>query len=66
LLKVRREGGTTVAGRERMTIEGVVREVLLDEHADVLRESLRLLVREVMEVEVAELVGGGAPRAASR
>jgi putative transposase len=46
-----------VAGPDRMTIEEVVRKVLLDEHADVLRESLRLLVRELMEVEVAELVG---------
>jgi transposase-like protein len=40
-----------------MTTEEVVRKVLLDEHADVLRESLRLLVRELMELEVAELVG---------
>ena len=40
-----------------MTTEEVVRKVLLDEHADVLRESLRLLVRELMEVEVSELVG---------
>jgi putative transposase len=46
-----------VAGSERMTTEEVVRKVLLDEHADVLRESLKLLVRELMEVEVAELVG---------
>jgi len=57
LTKVRREGGTTVAGEKRMTTEEVVRKVLLDEHADVLRESLRLLVRELMEVEVSELVG---------
>jgi len=40
-----------------MTTEEVVRKVLLDEHADVLRESLGLLVRELMEVEVSELVG---------
>src|SRR5215210_3848050 len=40
-----------------MTTEEVVRKVLLDEHADVLRESLKLLVRELMEVEVSELVG---------
>jgi putative transposase len=46
-----------VAGRERMAIEEVVRRVLVDEHSDVLRESLRLLVRELMEVEVSELVG---------
>jgi len=40
-----------------MTTEEVVRKVLVDEHADVLRESLTLLVRELMEVEVSELVG---------
>jgi hypothetical protein len=41
-----------VAGLDGMTTEEVVRKVLLDEHADVLRESLKLLVRELMEVEV--------------
>ncbi len=46
-----------MAGQERMAVEEVVRQVLLDEHADVLRESLRLLVRELMEAEVSELVG---------
>jgi putative transposase len=46
-----------VAGSDRMTTEEVVRKVLLDEHADVLRESLKLLVRELMEVEVSELIG---------
>jgi putative transposase len=46
-----------VAGLDRMTTEEVVRKVLLDEHADVLRESLKLLVRELMEVEVSELIG---------
>jgi len=40
-----------------MTTEEVVRKVLVDEHADVLRESLQLLVRELMEAEVAEQVG---------
>jgi putative transposase len=46
-----------VAGLDRMTTEEVVRKVLLEEHADVLRESLKLLVRELMEVEVSELIG---------
>jgi hypothetical protein len=41
-----------VAGPDRMTTEEVVRKVLLDEHSDVLRESLKLLVRELMEAEV--------------
>jgi putative transposase len=46
-----------VAGPDRMTTEEVVRKVLLDEHADVLRESLKLLVRELMELEVSEVIG---------
>jgi putative transposase len=46
-----------MAGRDRMTIEEVVRQVLRDEHADVIRESVRAVARELMEVEVAELVG---------
>jgi putative transposase len=46
-----------MAGAERMTIEEVVRRVLRDEHADVIRESVRAVARELMEVEVAELVG---------
>ena len=46
-----------MAGQERMGVEEVVRRVLADEHADVLRESLRLVVRELMEVEVSQLVG---------
>ena len=40
-----------------MTVEQVVREVMADEHADVLRESVRLVARELMEAEVSELVG---------
>src|SRR5215212_83431 len=40
-----------------MTIEEVVRQVLREEHGDVVRESLRWLVTELMESEVAELVG---------
>src|SRR5947209_6703799 len=40
-----------------MTAEEVVRRVLSDEHADVLREALRLFVQELMEAEVSELIG---------
>src|SRR4051794_4308124 len=40
-----------------MTVEEVVRGLLEDEHADVLRESLRWLVAQLMEIEVSELVG---------
>jgi putative transposase len=46
-----------MAGADRMAIEEVVRKVLVDEHADVLRESVEWLARELMEVEVCELIG---------
>ena len=46
-----------MAGADRMAIEEVVRKVLVDEHADVLRESVRWLAQELMEVEVSELIG---------
>jgi putative transposase len=40
-----------------MTIAEVVSEVLRDEHADVIRESVRMVAQELMEAEVAELIG---------
>src|SRR4051812_42224943 len=40
-----------------MTIEEVVREVLREEHGDVIRESVRAVAQELMEVEVSELIG---------
>ena len=46
-----------MAGAERMAIEEVVRKVLRDEHGDVIRESVRAVARELMEVEVCELIG---------
>ena len=46
-----------MAGRDRMTIEEVVRRVLRDEHADVIGESVRAVARELMEAEVSELIG---------
>ena len=46
-----------MAGAERMTIEEVVRKVLREEHADVIRESVRLVAQELMEAEVSELIG---------
>ena len=46
-----------MAGADRMAVEEVVRKVLVDEHADVLRESVRWLVAQLMEVEVSELIG---------
>jgi hypothetical protein len=41
-----------MAGAERMTVEEVVRKVLREEHGDVIRESVRLVAQELMEVEV--------------
>jgi hypothetical protein len=53
-----------------MTLERVVREVPADEHADVLREPVRLLVQELMNAEVSELIWrrarGVQPRSAAR
>src|ERR1043165_8034310 len=46
-----------MAGAERMMIEEVVRRVLREEHGDVIRESVRLVAQELMEVEVSELIG---------
>jgi hypothetical protein len=46
-----------MAGADRMAIEEVVRKVLVDGHADVLRESVRWLAGQLMEVEVSELIG---------
>ena len=46
-----------MAGIDRMTIVEVVREVLRDEHADVIRESVRAVAQELMEAEISELIG---------
>ncbi len=46
-----------MAGLDRMTIAEVVREVLRDEHSDVICESVRAVAQELMEAEVSELIG---------
>ena len=46
-----------MAGQDRMTIAEVVREVLRDEHADVIREAVKAVAAQLMELEVSELVG---------
>ncbi len=46
-----------MAGAERMTIEEVVRKVLRDEHADVIRESVTAVAQELMDAEVSKLIG---------
>jgi putative transposase len=57
LLTVRRKEAPAMAGADRMTIEEVVKKVLLDEHADVIREAVKAVAAEMMELEVAELIG---------
>src|SRR5215218_4628582 len=40
-----------------MTIQEVVKGVLLDEHADVIRDAVKAVAAEMMELEVSELIG---------
>src|SRR5947207_6573722 len=40
-----------------VTVEEVVRKVLLEDHADVVRESVRWVAERLMESEVSELIG---------
>src|SRR3954466_8633597 len=47
-----------MAEGQRMTAaRGAVEEIMRSEHPDVLRESVALVVREIMEAEVAEQIG---------
>jgi putative transposase len=46
-----------MAGQDRMTIREVVREVLRDEHGDVIRELIKAVAQELMEAEISELIG---------
>jgi hypothetical protein len=55
-----------MAGQDRMTIEEVVRKVLRDEHADVIRESVKTVAREIMEAEGLRADRGLARRAPAR
>src|SRR5918994_3110120 len=57
LLTVRLSRRCRVAGADRMTIEEVVKQVLLDEHADVIREAVKAVAAQLMELEVSELIG---------
>jgi Transposase, Mutator family len=51
------EGDTTMAEGKSMTAREAASNVMASEHADVLRESVALMVREIMEAEVARLAG---------
>jgi transposase-like protein len=46
-----------MAGADRMAIDEVVRRVLAEEHGDVIRESVRWVAQQLMESEVADLIG---------
>src|SRR3954469_4853668 len=57
LLRVRRKEAPAMAGADRMTIQEVAKKVLLDEHADVIREAVKAVAAGMMELEGAELIG---------
>jgi putative transposase len=57
LLKVRRKEAPAMAGADRMTIEEVVKQVMVREHGDVVRAALEAVCGELMEGEVSELIG---------
>src|SRR5215207_8207906 len=57
LLKVRRKEAPAMAGADRMTIEEVVKQVMVREHGDVVRAALEAVCRELMDGEVSELIG---------
>ncbi len=46
-----------MAETTRMTAEEVVSRLMSDEHADLVRDSLRWVVEQLMEAEVSELIG---------
>jgi transposase-like protein len=46
-----------MAGADRMTIEEVVKDVLVREHSDVLRAAVEAVCAQLMEGEVSELIG---------
>jgi putative transposase len=46
-----------MAEGKSLTAREAVSEILASEHADVLRESVAVMVREIMELEVAQLAG---------
>jgi transposase-like protein len=51
------KGDTTMTEGRSLTAREAVEGVFASEHADVLRESVAVMVREIMELEVAQLAG---------
>ncbi len=48
-----------MAESQRMTTDEVVAKLLSEDHVDLVRESLRWVVQQMMEAEVSELIGAG-------
>src|SRR5438034_11026876 len=46
-----------MADNESMTVRAAASKLLVEEHADVLREAVRVMLREVMEAEVSAMAG---------
>ena len=46
-----------MADEKSMTVRAAASKLLVEEHADVLREAVRVMLREVMEAEVSRLAG---------
>ena len=46
-----------MADSESMTVREAASKLLVEEHADILREAVRVMVREVMEAEVSAAAG---------
>src|ERR1700744_1284929 len=51
------DGRNTTMAENSLTARDAAREVLASEHADVLRESVAVIVREIMEAEVSQMAG---------
>src|SRR4029453_17690446 len=57
LLQQSDEGDITMAESHRMTAAQLADKLLQDEHADVLRDSVAWMARELMEAEISPRIG---------
>jgi len=53
------ERNTTMADRQSMTTQELVRRTLLDEHGDFLREAVAMVAAQMMESEITGEIGAG-------
>ena len=53
------ERNTTVADRQSMRTQELVRRTLLDEHGDFLKEAVAMVAAQLMEAEISSEVGAG-------